>query len=59
MAVVATVILEGVACLEEVVIPIAVDKLLVIRGSDGVSTAAGITSLRNAERNLVAPNGHN
>ena len=37
MAVVATVILEGVACLEEVVIPIAVDKLLVIRSPGDVA----------------------
>ena len=39
VVVVATVILEDVTHLEEVVIPMVVDRLLVIRGSSNVSTA--------------------
>jgi len=57
---VATMNLEGVAHLEEVVVPMVVDRLLVIRDSGNVSTAKGITtSLKSAGRNLVAPNGYN
>ena len=52
------VILEGVAHLDKIVVPMMVDKLLVITNSDNVNNAGGITtSLRSAGRSLVALNG--
>ena len=59
VVVVATVILEDVVHLEEVVVPMVVNKLLLIRSPSNVNITGGITkSLRSAGRNLVALNGH-
>ena len=50
---------EDVAHLEEVVVPMVVDRSLIIRGPGSVSIAREITtSLRSEGRSLVTLNGH-
>jgi len=58
--VVAAVFLEDATHLEVAVDLIVADRVALIRALDNVSIVTGImTSLRSAERNLVALNGHN